>query len=269
MASKRAGDRQTKTQQQLLRQYEARQAVHGHRIARRRRDNIVAAAALVVVAAVAGIGQVVYFSAGPGAPTPEPSASASASASVEAGVNVGDVPDPSLAEGRTWTGELVLDAGGTSVPLGIALDGALAPQAVASIVQAVELGYYPGTTCHRLVLAETAQLLQCGSADGTGAADTTYAFGPIENAPADDVYPAGTIAIARLGDDAYSNGRQFFLVTADTTLPSDTAGGYTVVGTITSGLDELVAAVVAAGTADGSADGSPAVTVTISGLTIQ
>jgi len=267
VAHKRAGDRHSKTQQQLLRQYEARQAVHAHQQTRRRRDNLIAIGAIVVVAALAGLAQFFYFAAGPGVPTPEPTSSASAEDPTTD--IVGDVPDPSLAEGRTWSGTLTLDAAGTALPLGIELDGAAAPQAVSTIVQAASDGTYLGTTCHRLVSGATAQLLQCGSADGTGAADPTFAYGPIENAPADDVYPAGTIAMARLSDDASSNGRQFFIVTADTTLPSDTAGGYSVVGRVTSGLDALVADVVAAGTENGSADGPPAVGVTITGLTIQ
>ena len=53
--------------------------------------------------------------------------------------------------------------------------------------------------------------------------------------------------MARAGDDAYSNGHQFFLVTGDTTLPADSAGGYTVVGTVTSGLDQLIAAIMSQG----------------------
>ena len=97
----------------------------------------------------------------------------------------------------------------------------------------------------------------------------SYSFGPIENAPADGVYPAGTIAMARASGDAYSNGRQFFIVFQDSTLPNDAAGGYTVVGSVTSGLDSLMAQIANAGTADGSTDGAPLVATTITSLTIQ
>ena len=38
-----------------------------------------------------------------------------------------------------------------------------------------------------------------------------------------------------------TDGSQFFLVYEDSTIPSDTAGGYTVFGRITSGLDVLQA----------------------------
>ncbi len=112
-------------------------------------------------------------------------------------------------------------------------------------------------------------MLQCGSVDGAGGGDLGYSFGPVENAPADDVYPAGTIAMARQSDNAYSNGSQFFIVYADTTITSDTAGGYTVIGQVTSGLDQLIASVVDADTADGSSDGAPLVPTTITSVTVQ
>jgi len=62
-------------------------------------------------------------------------------------------------------------------------------------------------------------------------------------------------------------------VLADTTLGSDSAGGYTIVGSVTSGLDAL-AALVAGGVDPATAnpsDGSgfPVAPVTISSFTIQ
>ncbi len=84
---------------------------------------------------------------------------------------------------------------------------------------------------------------------GTGGGGPGYSWGPIENAPTDDVYPAGTIAMARVGNDGASMGSQFFLVYEDSTIPSDSAGGYTVFGHITSGLD-VVTTIADAGTVD-------------------
>jgi peptidyl-prolyl cis-trans isomerase B (cyclophilin B) len=75
--------------------------------------------------------------------------------------------------------------------------------------------------------------------------------------------------MARAGDDAWSNGRQFFITFADTTLPGDSVGGYTVIGQVTSGLDAFVAQIGGAGTADGSSDGAPLIPTTISALTIE
>jgi peptidyl-prolyl cis-trans isomerase B (cyclophilin B) len=231
---------------------------------RRVRDNVIAVAGIVAVAALATFTQVVYFTAGPGVPSPAPSASETPAA----GTNVG-APDPSLAEGRTWTGTLTLN----DIPLGIELDGAAAPQAVAGWVQDVQNGYYLAKDCHRMGDTPGFELLQCGSLDGTGTADPGFSYGPVENAPADGVYPAGTIAMARAGDDAYSNGHQFFLVTGDTSLPADSAGGYTVVGHVTSGLDQLIASVMSKGidpaTVGADGTGKPLVPTVIRGLTLQ
>jgi peptidyl-prolyl cis-trans isomerase B (cyclophilin B) len=248
-----------------LQRYQARQEVHAHQNKRRLRDNIFAIAGVIVVAALAATTQIFYFTSGPGAPTPEPSASASA----PSGTNVG-APDASLAESRVWTGELTIN----DIVLGIELDGVNAPQATAGWVQAVESDYYPGKTCHRLANSAGFSFLQCGSLDGTGASDPSFSYGPIENAPADGVYQAGTIAMARTQDDAYSNGHQFFIVTAATTLGIDTVGGYTVVGRVTSGLENLISQITAAGIdptqtgADGQS-GAPLIPATITSLTLQ
>jgi peptidyl-prolyl cis-trans isomerase B (cyclophilin B) len=263
LASSKKTEREAREARDRVRRYAARQAVHEGQTKRRVRDNLIAVGGILVIAALATTTQVFYFTAGPGLPTPEPSASASDAPT--AGTNVGDVPDPSLAEGRTWTGTLTLN----DVPLGIELDGALAPQAVASFIGGAESGYYVGKTCHRLVVSEGAGLIQCGSLDGTGATDPSYSFGPVENAPADNVYPAGTIAMARAGNDGYSNGRQFFIVFSDTTLPTDQAGGYTIFGQVTSGLDSLKALITDAGTIGGVADGEPLIPTSITNLTVQ
>jgi peptidyl-prolyl cis-trans isomerase B (cyclophilin B) len=258
VAKAKGTEREAREARDRLRRYNARQTVHEQQVKRRRFDNLFAIGGVIIVAALATVTQVFYFNGGPGTPTPVPSASAE---TPTAGTNVGDVPDVSVSEFRTWTGTLDLN----EVALGIELDGAAAPQAVASLVT----GYYSGTTCHRLVQSDSAGLLQCGSLDGLGGSDPSYSFGPVENAPADGVYPAGTIAMARVADDGFSIGRQFFIVFADTVLPGDTAGGYTVFGRVTSGLDQLVEQIAAAGTVDGVPDGPPVVPTTITGLTIQ
>ena len=82
-------------------------------------------------------------------------------------------------------------------------------------------------------------------------------FGPIENAPADGRYPAGTIAMARAAGDAYSQGHQFFIMYGDGTIDNDAAGGYTVIGHVTSGLDKFVTDIANAGVAGDSHDGAP------------
>ena len=265
MASSKKTEREAREARERLRRYTARQQIHQGQLKRRRRDNLFAIGAVLVVAALATVTQIFYFSAGPGMPTAEPSASAEPT--VPPGANVGDVPDPALAEARTWTGTLQLNG----LDLGIELDGALAPQAVASFVVSTDGGYYQDKTCHRLVNSEGAGLIQCGSFDNLGGTDTSYSFGPIENGSPDGIYPAGTIAMARAGDNAYSQGRQFFITFADSTLPDDAVGGYSIIGHVTSGLDQLLT--LAAGgitdTGRGPQDGAPTVPVTITGLTIQ
>ncbi|GAB3606368.1 hypothetical protein GCM10027413_17770 [Conyzicola nivalis] len=262
MASNKNQEREAREARERLKLYNARQGVHEHRVKRRRRDNIIAVLGALVVIALAAATQIFYFSAGPGVPEATPSASATPEAT---GENVGDVPAADTAEARTWTGEMTLN----DIPLGISLDGALAPQAAASLIGDIRNGYLVGKTCHRLADSDSFKVLQCGSLDGTGASDASYSFGPIENAPADEVYPTGTIAMARVGEDAYSNGHQFFIVFGDTTIPSDSAGGYTVVGLVTSGLDQLQTGIVDGGIVDGAADGAPVVPTTITAATIQ
>lgn len=264
MAASKNNGREAREARERLRRYNARQSVHSHQLARRKRDNYVAVGALVVVAALAAVSQIFYFNGGPGTPSASPTATASATAA-PVGQNVGNVPSSSFAENKTWTGTLTLN----SIPLAISLDGAAAPQAVSSFLASVTTGYYTGKTCHRLVSSATAGLIQCGSVDGTGASDPSYSFGPIENPGVGGIYPTGTIAMARAGGDAYSQGRQFFIVTQDATLPDDAAGGYTIIGQVTSGLDALQAQITNAGTSDGSADGAPLIPTTITSLTIN
>ena len=177
----RSTNRQGREARDRLRVYEARQTVHREGRSRRIRDNVVAVVGIVAVGALATVTQVFYFTAGPGAPTPSPSASAAAST----------VPPADLSEFRTWTGSLTIG----DVAVGIELDGELAPQATAGWVQDAATGYYLDTTCHRI--AADFSFLQCGSIDGLGSPDPTFQYGPIENAPADDIYPTGTIAMAR------------------------------------------------------------------------
>lgn len=173
------------------------------------------------------------------------------------------VPDASLSQSREWTGTIDTNSG----PLTISLDGAAAPQAVASFVMLAKEGYFNGTQCHRLTTSEI-YVLQCGDPTGEGAGSPGYSFGPIENAPSDSIYPAGTIAMARVQNDSESMGSQFFIVYADSTIPSDAAGGYTVFGTVTDGL-AIVEAIAEAGTEDGSSNGRPAKTVTLNEVSVR
>jgi peptidyl-prolyl cis-trans isomerase B (cyclophilin B) len=253
-----------------LRDYQARQQAHTERIRRRVRDNVIAAVVVVVLIAGVTAAQLFYFSGGPGAPVASPSAaptstpSATDAPEAAEGQNTGDVPPTSIAEGRDWTGTMTIN----DIPLGIQLNGAAAPQAVSAFIAQTQAGFFTGTSCHRLTTSGI-YVLQCGDPTGTGTGGPGYNYGPVENAPADNVYKTGTLAMARQGENGYSMGSQFFIVYQDSTIPSDTAGGYTVLGTITSGLDQLTSSVVAAGTVDGSGDGKPAAPAVITDVTVQ
>lgn len=266
-------DPSEREQRRIMREYEARQALHARQTGRRLRDNWIGIGGGALVIALAIFGVWSYSAWGPGQPVPTPEASETTSPTDEPSATpdpsaeeVLQVPSPDLAEARIWTGSMTV--GG--VELGIELDGVLAPQSTAMFVQAAQTGWFLGRYCPRVTSYETMQVLQCGTAtpDSTAGEDA-YRFGPIENAPSDDAYPAGTIAMARIGGDGASMGHQFFVVTADSQIPSDAAGGYTIVGRVTSGLDALVADVTSFGTASGGEDGTPAQTVQITAFTIQ
>lgn len=248
--------RESRVARDRLRAYEARQELHSRLITRRKRDNLFFGIAAAVVVALA-IGSQVAFST-----THQPTASASPSPAATSPVST--VPSPSLSQSRVWTGTMTING----LPLGVELNGVAAPQAVASTISLAASGFYNGSTCHRLTTAGI-WVLQCGDPNGDGSGGPGYSYGPVENAPADNVYPAGTLAMARQSGNGSSMGSQFFIVYRDSTIPADTAGGYTVIGKITSGLDALQAAVIAQGTANGSADGAPKVSAKIDSFQLQ
>ena len=257
-------ERAAREERGRVRSYQARRAVHEHQKKRRVRDNLIAGGGLVVVLTLIVVAQVFFFNGGPG--TPEATTAATdtptASPTAAAGANSGDVPASTLAESRTWTGTLTLN----DIPVGIEMDGALAPKAVSSTISLAQTGFYDGLTCHRLTVSGIF-VLQCGDPAGDGTGGPDYSYGPVENAPSDNVYPAGTLAMARTGNDGFSNGSQFFIVYKDSTIPADSAGGYTVLGRVTGGLDQIKAQIIDAGiTEDGT---SPVVPTIITGITVQ
>ncbi|WP_443020304.1 peptidylprolyl isomerase [Sinomonas cyclohexanicum] len=234
---------------------------------RRRRDNTIAAAACALAVIVAAVLQGTVFASNPTAAEyaaaqaglEAPSATPSAS---PAQTNGPDIPKPETAAGKTFTGQLVLNG----KPVGVELDGTKAPQAAAVFASLAQAGTLNGRQCGRLTNSAGFALLQCGQ-KADGSSDTAYTWGPLENTPADGTYPAGTIAVARTANNAYGNGQEFFIVYKDTTIPADSAGGYTVVGKVTSGLD-VVDGIAAAGVKTGN-DGAPVTPVTIDSFTVK
>ncbi len=144
----------------------------------------------------------------------------------------------------------------------ITTDGVNAPVTLTHLTALAKANYFNGSLCHRLT-TQGLYVLQCGdpTATGTGGPGFTYQD---ENLPKNvaNNYPAGTVAMANSGPS--TNGSQFFLVYADTTLPP----AYTIWGQITSGLD-IVKAVAAVGVMGGGPDGTPAQTIAIEKIVVS
>lgn len=264
-----ASSRSAREAKRRVHQMEAKRELRRHQDKRRKRDNIIASAAGGAALVLALVLQLTVFASNPtedefkaaeaGLSTPSATPTPAAS-------NGENIPKPETAAGKTFTGELKLNRG----TLGVELDGTKAPQAAAVFKSLADQNFYAGVSCHRLTTADSFGVLQCGSKTGDGASDPAYTWGPLENTPADNKYPAGTIAVARTSNNAYGNGTQFFIVYKDTVIPADSAGGYTVVGKVTSGLD-VVSGIAAAGIKPGTSatDGAPVEPVTIDSFSLK
>lgn len=171
-----------------------------------------------------------------------------------------DLPAPHPGDPATVTATL----GTTCGDIVLELFADRAPQTVASFAFLAEEGYWDGSPCHRLT-TQGIFVLQCGDPTGTGRGNPGYGYG-IENAPADGIYPPGTLAMART-QDPDSNGGQFFVVYETTQLPVD-GGGYSIFGQVTEGL-EIVEAVAAQGGQGGAPDGAPAQPISILTVDVQ
>lgn len=226
--------------------------------------------AVVVVAVLAVVALFVFLTARLGdepAPAANPTGTASGSPSSSATVpgctpppptpsaaKTSGLPDKATAAGKTFEATVTTNCG----EITLELDGAKAPQTVASFLALAKSDYWKGSPCHR-VTTEGIFVLQCGDPLGGPGGGPGYSFG-IENAPQDGSYPKGSIAMARTSDPN-SNADQFFIVYKDTTLPTE-GGGYSIFGTVTTGLD-IVEKIAAAGVGGGTGDGAPAAPISI------
>jgi peptidyl-prolyl cis-trans isomerase B (cyclophilin B) len=269
-------------------QWRSKQVVRLERRRRQRRQAIIAAAAVAVVLGGTGVALVVSGGSNnaqtQAAATAAPSTAASPSAASSdtgsptssgspsavaanpcpvptvkppaAPQSFGSAPDAKLAAGKTWKLTLTTSCGAIQADL----FGAKAPKAVASAIFLSGKQFWNGSPCHRLTTSGIF-VLQCGDPTGTGSGGPGYSFGPVENAPANQRYPAGTLAMAR-ATDPNSNGSQFFIVYEDTTLPD----GYTVFGKVTTGLD--IVQKVAAGGSQPAGDGKPVRPISLVSTTV-
>lgn len=165
---------------------------------------------------------------------------------------------PPAVEPATGIATATIELTGGAVQ--VELDPLTAPCTVGSFVHLAESGYFDDTPCHRLTAAASLSVLQCGDPSGTGSGGPGYTYADETNP--DMVYPAGTLAMANAGPN--TNGSQFFLVYADSTLPPD----YTVFGSITDGLDVITDIAAQGITGSGNAT-APVQPVTISSVTVE
>jgi peptidyl-prolyl cis-trans isomerase B (cyclophilin B) len=169
-------------------------------------------------------------------------------ASAAGGGKVKDVGTPPASAPNKGTAVMTIDT--NLGPIKANLDLSKVPCTAASFSFLASKKFWNNTKCHRLVNESSFKVLQCGDpfASGKGYRSTDGQGGPSytmaeENLPTDtnNPYPAGSIAMANTGT-AGTTGSQFFICSEKTQL----SASYTLVGTISSGLD-IVRSVVKAG----------------------
>jgi peptidyl-prolyl cis-trans isomerase B (cyclophilin B) len=131
------------------------------------------------------------------------------------------------------------------------------PCTVNSFLSLADQGYFDDTPCHRLTTAGIF-VLQCGDPTGVGNGGPGYSFA--DELDGTETYPAGTLAMANAGPA--TNGSQFFIVYADSSLPAS----YTVFGHVDDAAVKTVEDVAKKGVVGGQGDGAPKEAVTISSV---
>ena len=126
---------------------------------------------------------------------------------------------------KTNCGDIVIAAYGTKAPL-----------TVISMSYLANRGYFDNSLCHRMV-TNGIFIIQCGDPTASGSGGPQWTV-PDENLPTgnvnDNLYPAGTVAMANSGPN--TNGSQFFFVYKD---GSQLGPNYTIWGKVIKGLDIL------------------------------
>ena len=159
-------------------------------------------------------------------------------------------------QNRTFTfitncGDIVIKADGKGAPITVTALSALANG-----------GFFDQTLCHRLT-TENIYVLQCGDPTATGLGGPNFTYRD-ENlpTPVENNYPAGVVAMHNSGQD--TNGSQFFIFYADTSLPPS----YTIWGKVTKGL-EIIQMVAKSGVLDGKKDGAPKLKIGIEKVKVR
>ncbi|MEH1102333.1 peptidylprolyl isomerase [Micromonospora sp. CPCC 205561] len=232
---------------------EKEMAERGARARKRRQTQAIVGAASVLVLVVAGTVWLVTSLGG----DDETDTAGPAAGNVQCAWNevpadqrskqIKDVGLPPAQQANKGTQTMTIDT--NLGPITATVDRSLVPCTAGSFTHLAEKNFFDNSKCHRLV-TEGIKVLQCGdpSASGTGWRQTDGTGGPSyrlaeENLPTDKrpPYPEGVIAMANSGQPG-STGSQFFIVYGDSPLDPN----YTVVGTVTGGMD-IVKQVAAAG----------------------
>jgi len=148
------------------------------------------------------------------------------------------------------------------------LDPSVSPKAVAAFVERAKSGFYDGLSFHRVA---PGFVIQGGDPLGSGTGGPGYTT--VDTPPADQLYPRGTVAMAKSTDQkAGAAGSQFFVVTGeDAQLTPD----YAVIGTVPTAMMEVPDLIIAEGVDPASkipgamADGPPANPIVIKRLTVK
>jgi len=177
--------------------------------------------ALALTSALAVV--LVACSSGPSsAPTAAPASAAPATTGPTTGGSACPTSQPpALPAGETRTVTIATSKGSITIKV----EADLGPLAAGNFVALASCGFYEGVVFHRLV---PGFVIQGGDPTGTGGGGPGYEF---PNDPVNVPYVRGVVAMANAGRD--TNGSQFFIVLADSTLPPD----YSVFGRVTAGMD--------------------------------
>jgi len=257
----------TKREREMARLRLQRQAERrAQQQARRRQRTAVVVSTLAVLAVIVAV---VLLARSGSKAKPAPKAAAAAPAG---GIACGG-SKPAAAAKQTFPAEpaltidqkamytLALDT--SCGPITVTMDAAKAPHTVNSLAFLADKKFYDGTFCHRETTSPGLTVLQCGDPDGTGAGGPGYTLA--EENLTNAAYSRGVMAMAKTAAP-HTTGSQFFLIDKDSQLPPQ----YTVVGTITGGLDVLDK-ILAIGQDDknGQGDGAPKQTVYLNTVTAK
>ncbi|MEK9143727.1 MAG: peptidylprolyl isomerase [Patescibacteria group bacterium] len=124
---------------------------------------------------------------------------------------------------KLYTVILITDKG----TIEIALNTKATPLTAKNFVTLARSGFYNGTVFHRIIRGF---MIQGGDPKGDGTGGPGYKF---DDEPFTGEYTRGTVAMANAGHN--TNGSQFFIMHADTSLPKN----YVIFGSVTKGMEAV------------------------------